>query len=205
MQELIQSLVTIGGLGYVNYLFYERISDRNFKTDMDKKFFIGAMTSINYFLYLIAQFLVNNIILAIILAVAFSFILTLLLPWLVNLSFCFTNKIRSEKSMAEQQSKKVYNLVFNINEPKTLFIFSIPDNKLISSGYASLFSGEHEELSFNLTPLYWNDPTKEILEERELINLLDKKDIEADIYINFDKKIKVICFDFLEASVGEVE
>lgn len=206
MNELIQSLVAVGGIGYINYLFYERISDRNFKTDLDKKFFIGAMTSINYFLYMLGEQLLNyipylfgrkplnNIVLSILLAFLLSFLLTLIFPWLVDKSFWFTNKIRSEKNMSEQVSKTVYHESFGNGKAKILFIYSIPDNQLISSGYSELFSGEGEDFSFKLVGQYWDEPSKEIKTEEELLNFLEEKNIKADIYINFDKKIKIIYF-----------
>lgn len=206
MNELLQSIVALGGLGYINYLFYERISDRNFKTDLDKKFFIGAMTSLNYFLYLVSVQLlnyvpyllnrkpVNNIVLTILLAFLLSFVLTLILPNIVDKLFWFTNKVRSEKNMSEQVTKSVYHSAFSDGKAKVLFIFSIPENRLISSGYADLYSGEGEDFSFKIIGQYWDEPSKTIETERQLLDFLEEKNIEAEIYINFDKKIKIIYF-----------
>lgn len=203
MNELLQPILALGGFGYLNYILYRRISDRNFGDNLDKKFFIGAISSVNYTIYLIWNFFIQNILFSIILAVLTSFMLTIVLPEIVDKTFKFTNRYRNEKEMSEQVTKKVYKHVFDTNKPRTLFIFSIPDNKLIAAGYAKLFSGEHEELSFDITPLYWNDPTKNIFEESTLIDLLDQKNIEADTYINFDKKIKIINFEFLEDEKDE--
>ncbi len=97
--------------------------------------------------------------------------------------------------------QKVYHEAFADNKSKILFIFSIPDNKLISSGYSEFFSGEGEDLSFKINGLYWDESSKEISTEKELLNYLENKNIKAEIYLNFDKKIKIIYFLVPEASV----
>lgn len=194
MNELIQPILALGGLGYVNYIFYDRISDRNFGTNTDRKFFIGAMSSINYFLYLICYTFLGNLIVSVFCAVLLSFALTIKLPEIVRLSFKFTNRIRNEKNMAEQVPEKVFDTSFGKNNMQRVFIFSVPDNILISKGYKEYVSGENEDVSMIVAPLTWNDEASSVKTEEDLNDFLDNKNLESRTYFNFEKKLKIIYF-----------
>ncbi|MFK4886353.1 hypothetical protein ACI1UN_04490 [Lactococcus petauri] len=199
MNELLQPILALGGIGYINYLFYERISDRHFKTDMDKKFFIGAMTSLNYIIYMFISLWNQERFWTIIYAIIISFVFTLLLPKLVNLVFKFTNRVREDTGLTTQATKKLFNEVFGKDDMQIVFLFSIPDNSFITSGYLDMYSGEGDDFSVNVISQYWDEPTKLISKEQELLEYLEEKNIKAEIYVNFDKKIKAIYFSVPEA------
>jgi hypothetical protein len=198
MNELLQPILALGGIGFINFLFYERISDRHFKTDIDKKFFIGAMTSVNYIIYILVSLWNHNIFWSIIYSIIISFVVTLLLPKVVNLSFIFTNNVRKDSGLPTQKTKRLLSEVFGRDDIQIVFLFSIPDNSFITSGYLDMYSGEGDDFSMNIISQYWDEPTKSISKEQELLDYLEEEKIKAEVYINFDRKIKAIYFSVPE-------
>ncbi|HGD4753248.1 TPA: hypothetical protein ACIO2Q_001908, partial [Streptococcus agalactiae] len=64
---------------------------------------------------------------------------------------------------------------------------------IIASGVIKAISGEHEEKSLIISSFVgFNDERPKT--EKELLIYLDKNDIQSDVYLNFDKKIKIIYF-----------
>ena len=64
------------------------------------------------------------------------------------------------------------------------------DNKLIFAGYSGWFSTS-EELDFEFTMVPFNDKPK-MYEYEELLEYVESIDVESKVYINTDKKIKII-------------
>ncbi|EQC58431.1 hypothetical protein LLT6_03775 [Lactococcus cremoris subsp. cremoris TIFN6] len=53
MNELIQPVLALGGLGYLNFLIYSRIDNPDFGSESDKKLMILLYSSMNYGIYLL--------------------------------------------------------------------------------------------------------------------------------------------------------
>ena len=202
MKELVQPILALGGFGYLNYLVYSRIDNPDFGSDSDKKFIILLYSSMNYVLYLIVNSIIGIFIndeafmitISILVTVSLSFLVTFTFPVLSALLFRLFNWIRNKRNLPDITNKTVSDIFFDKTSSFPMFIFSIPDGKLISKGYRGQKSGLHEDFSVINYNLYEEEPFFKLSEEKELMEFLEKEKIEADIYINFDKKIKIISF-----------
>ena len=81
------------------------------------------------------------------------------------------------------------NSGFSFKENKAIFIFDF-DNKLIFSGISGWFS-DIDEADFEFILYPFNEST-ELDNYDTLIKYISTENIDADVYINIDKKIKVI-------------
>ena len=48
MEEVIQSIVAVGGFGYLNYQIIARVRDIDFGDEWDKKFLLLFLSSLDY-------------------------------------------------------------------------------------------------------------------------------------------------------------
>lgn len=202
MDQLVQSIVTLGGFGYLNFLIYSRIDNPDFGSESDKKFMILLYSSMNYVIYLIVSSIFrylkfNNLFfIEIILTILISVIVTLLFPIFSRKSLLFTNYIRGKFDLPKLKNEKVADAFFEKSSSFPMYIFSIPENTLINKGYRGDKSGINDDFSVINYSFYGNEPFCRIDKENELLDYLEEKKIDVDIYINFDKKIKIISFPF---------
>lgn len=196
MNELIQPVLALGGLGYLNFLIYSRIDNPDFGSESDKKLMILLYSSMNYGIYLLLS-LYFKLVPSILIAISLSIILTLFFPFISRKLFLLTNWIRSIYGAPDISNTKVQDKFFEKKESFPMFIFSIPDNTLITCGYRGSKNGMNEDFSIINYNFYGNEEFCRIKNEKDLLDYIENKNIEADIYVNFDKKIKIISFPLL--------
>lgn len=203
MNELVQSIVTLGGFGYLNFLIYSRIDNPDFGSETDKKLMILFYSSMNYGIYLVIDSLFPIIfkhkifIVEILLTIILSVILTLLFPIISRILFSITNWVRQRRGLPKIENAKLSDVFFEKKDSFPMFIFSIPDNILISKGFRGSKNGINEEFSIINYNFYGYEPFCGFEKESEVLEYIEEKEIEANIYINFDKKIKIISFQAL--------
>ncbi|MCQ9211627.1 MULTISPECIES: hypothetical protein [unclassified Streptococcus] len=61
MHEAIQSIIAIGGFGFLNYQIYARTSNQDMSSESDRRFFIGLMSSMDYIIYLLLMKRLNDV------------------------------------------------------------------------------------------------------------------------------------------------
>ncbi|MCR5493033.1 MAG: hypothetical protein K6F12_05140 [Streptococcus sp.] len=83
------------------------------------------------------------------------------------------------------------------DEKDCCFIFDF-DNKLLSKGVKGAISGEYEDFSLMLYPFFESQDEFKITTEEELYHYLEIKNLEARIYLNFEKKLKIIYFPLVD-------
>lgn len=120
-----------------------------------------------------------------------SIVITLFLPKIIDIMYVFLNWIRRGKGLPIQKNVKVYTMFTSDLNRQRCFVFSLSGGQLMSSGYLLASNGRHEEKSLILQPFHDNDEERYIESMEE--HLLYEK-IEARIYLNFEKNIKLIYF-----------
>lgn len=194
MEEVLQSIVAIGGFGFLNYQIYARMSHHDMGSENDRRFFIGLLSSMDYLIYLLLMKWLNDVTWSIALAILLSLVATLLLPNIVDLVYLFINWIRGKKHLPAQKNVKVYTIFTSDLDRQRCFIFSLSGGQLMSSGYLIASNGRHEEKSLILQPFHDNDEEGQLESMEDLTRYLQNEKIEARIYLNFDKNIKLIYF-----------
>ncbi|MTC90716.1 hypothetical protein GKS17_05205 [Streptococcus uberis] len=194
MEEVIQSILTIGGFGFLNYQIFSRIRDYDLGTESDKKLLIYLFSSMDYLIYLIIDKFLKNISITIIITIFISILITILLPFLLSIISKGINKIRSKNNLPEQKSELIFDTFTNDADRSKYFVFNLSTNELTASGYISHISGINEDKSIILSNFYDNDEEVIINNIDELKNYIIDKKIKAKTYLNFDKNIKIIYF-----------
>lgn len=195
MNEIIQPILALGGFGYFNYLIYSRIDNPDFGSDSDKKFIILMYSSINYVIFLsLGNFKDINMVIRILLTIFISFILTLSFPFLSRILMMITNTIRKVLNLSSLDNTKLKDRFLEKNTNNVIFIFSTEEKKFIASGYKGGNSRKYEEFSMVLYNFYGNELYCRYENEDNLLYFLEDKNIEVEIYINLDKKLKIISF-----------
>lgn len=195
MNELLQPILALGGFGYLNYIIYSRIDNPDFGSENDKKFMIIMYSSLNYLVFVfLNQFYNIEMIGAIFYTILISLIFTFLFPILSRIFYKITNLYRMLLNLGELENSKLKDKFLEDNKNDVIFVFSIPDNKLIVSGYKGGNSKDYEDLSLKIINFYGNESYCRYIVEENLMNFLEDKKIEVDMYVNFDKKIKIISF-----------
>lgn len=196
MQEVIQSIVAIGGFGYLNYWLFVRLRDRDIGNDLDRKFFIGLMSSCDYLIYLVLMTLSDHLIGSILGAILLSLLATVFLHKVMDRAYQFSNWMRGKHGLSEQKDMHLWDMMFN-SGMDCCFIFDF-DGHIISRGVMAAQNGVYEEKSLILYPFFDRHYEQHIKNEGELYGYLEEKNIEARIYLNFDKKIKIIYFPLVD-------
>lgn len=195
MNELLQPILALGGFGYLNYIIYSRIDNPDFGSESDKKFMILLYSSMNYGIYLLFKYVLNiEIVWAVVYTILASVLLTLLFPLLSRVLLGMTNVIRKTLGLTKLENTKLKESFLEKNEQLVLFIFSVPENKLLASGHGGGNSREYEDFSLRLYNFAGNEIYCRYVNEDSLMYFLEDEKIDADIYINIDKKIKIISF-----------
>ncbi len=195
MNELLQPILALGGFGYLNYIIYSRIDNPDFGSENDKKFMIIMYSSLNYLVFVfLNQFYNIEMVGAIFYTILISLLFTFLFPILSRIFYKITNLYRMLLNLGELENSKLKDKFLEDNKNDVIFVFSIPDNELIVSGYKGGNSKDYEELSLKIINFYGNESYCRYIVEENLMNFLEDKKIEVDMYVNFDKKIKIISF-----------
>lgn len=196
MEEVIQSIVAVGGFGYLNYQIIARVRDIDFGDEWDKKFLLLFLSSLDYSFFLLWQVLTENLVVSIVLTVLTAILFSLIFPDVVQFFYRIINWIRKDNALPDLSSKNMYDIFATDTNCQNCFVFIIGDKRVISSGYITYTNGERDDLSLILSPyISYNDPEKyRIKDEDGLLEYLDKEKIQTKIYLNLEKQIKFIYF-----------
>lgn len=203
LNNLINSLITAGGLGFINLLILMRIDKINFSSNNkeDKAICLIFFSIVNYGLFLlmleIFKFLSINksiqIPLSIISVIIISILLTFfVIPPLSNLFSKSINNQRKKEQLSIYDSRPIKKIAFNFKINKAIYIFDF-ENNLISSGMSGYFSNS-DDIDFEIILSPFNE-VSELNDYNKLISYISSPDVESDIYLNIDKKIKIIILD----------
>ncbi|HFU6744674.1 TPA: hypothetical protein ACGN5C_000829 [Streptococcus agalactiae] len=191
MGNILQPLFALGGFGYLNYWIFSRMRDRDIGGETDKKFIIALISSFDYLIYLILSNFCSNMIWSIIGAIIISLLLTILSHHFIDKAYGLSNWLRKKNGLNQQLDMYLWDMMSEEDKPNR-FVIDYSGN-IIASGVIKAISGEHEEKSLIISSFVgFNDERPKT--EKELLIYLDKNDIQSDVYLNFDKKIKIIYF-----------
>lgn len=189
MKDLLQPLISLGGFGYFNYWVATRISDIDLGGEQDKNYLVAFLTSLDYTFYLIVSRFIDDSLKSILVTIAIIFIFSICLPFLLKLCYKFLNLFRKQSNLIPSLVK---DEMFNDDKDRC-FIFDF-EGHLISSGAMGMINGKFEEFSVILYPYFASHEEYQIKDEDSLYQFLDSKNLEARIYMNFEKRIKIIYF-----------
>lgn len=198
--NIIAPLLTAGALGFVNYSILSRLDTINLTKDMkeDKQAYLVMFGAGNYFLFTLIQYLLSPIIQINVLNDVLSFLLTFVITGLSTYKFGdrlgnVANKMingkRQQAGKAFYDSKSVKNITLNSQESCPMYVYDF-NNRLIFAGYSGWFS-ICEELDFEFSAYPFNKKP-EMYKYEDLIEYIESIDVESKVYINTDKKIKII-------------
>ncbi|PQF22077.1 hypothetical protein [Enterococcus mundtii] len=198
--EMLNSLITAGGLGFINLFILTRLDKINISKENkeDKIIFLLLFSIINYGLFLIIleylkkhPFVRNieipiSIILVTIISVILSFTLfSGILTW-INKKI---NNLRNKENLSSFDSRSIKKIAFGFETNKPIFIFTL-DNQLIFSGQSGWFS-DLDNSDFELITYPFNSKS-ELDNYDKIIEYITCEEVESEVYINIDKKIKII-------------
>lgn len=197
---LINSLIAAGGIGFINLFILLRLDKLNFTKDNkeDKSLFLLFFSIINYGIFLLVQSMLESlpvngvfrIILALIITLAVSIILSFFV-W-IPVSKLIVRNInfgRKKEQLSSYDSRSIKKIAFSFDENKPIFIFDF-DNKLIFSGMSGWFSDlDGADFEFLIYPF---NQESELNDYQKLVNYISSEDIDSEVYINVNRKIKII-------------
>ncbi|WP_367006470.1 hypothetical protein ABZ559_11255 [Streptococcus sp. ZY19097] len=191
MEEVIQSIVAVGGFGYLNYWLFVRIRDRDIGGESDRKFLIGLMSSFDYLIYLVFRHFCDSMLWSIVGAIISAIIFTISAHCFLDMAYNFSNWLRGKHGLAQQVDMHLWDMMFKEDKPNR-FVIDFSGN-IIASGVIKAINGNYEEKSLILASFVGHNDERPRT-EAELMTYLDENDIQSDVYLNFDKKIKIIYF-----------
>lgn len=197
MKEVIQSIIAVGGFGYLNYQILAAIRDIDWGSEQDKKYLLICLSSLDYAIYWLLDIFFKNPVIIIPLTILIAVIISLfIIPYLVDFLYGVINWVRKKEKLGKLEQTSMYDVFASDTSCQNCFVFKLGDRNILSSGYISTTSGKGDDLSLILSPyISDNDPEKYALRsEDELIEYLDKEKIQAKIYLNLEKQIKFIYF-----------
>lgn len=198
--NIIAPLITAGALGFVNYSILSRLDTINLTKEMkeDKKAYMMLFGAMNYFLFTFIQYLLAKIFTINAMSDIFAFFITLILTVICTYKIgdkigMIVNKAINDKRQKSGKSlydsNSVKNLAFNLEKSCPMYVYDF-DNKLIWTGYSGWFSTD-EELDFEFTSVPFN-AKPEMLEYEDVLEYIQSIDVESRIYINTNKRVKII-------------
>lgn len=192
--SLVKSFCLAGGLGYINYFILEKIGELHISQDDkdDKKFFMILFSLINLMINFLIDEIIDNIYISIsitiILAIIFSFTVY---KWISSLVYILINKYRKKNELGEYSSKTVRESVFDKNKVLFIYVYDLFSNEPIVCGclgWNDFNSKDFKE--FELCPFPGGMEQIPFSEAFEIAS--SEKNIDASVYINVDKKIKIV-------------
>lgn len=196
MNEVIQSIIAIGGFGFLNYQIVIRVKDIDWGDEQDKKYWIILLSSLDYSFYLFWYWLTANLLPSIFLTLLTAVITSIIIPTFVEWSYKKLNKSRNSSGLSELEYKTMYDIFATDTDKQNCFVFDLRTGELLSSGYIAHTNGKRDDMSLILWPYVpVNDLEKSMIEtEDELMTYLNGIEDEAKIYLNFEKNTKIIYF-----------
>lgn len=212
LNVLITSLITSGGLGFINFFILAKLGKVNiYEANKSDKYLILIFFSIiNYVLYTIiaaivksALFLLNyyfndklinfeflilpiSLIITCALTITFSF---KLLPKTFDKIVKVLNDQRKTDGKSGSFSETTNDAFFSKYENNMMFVYDF-DNNLIFSGYGYRWSSSTDKTT-EFAGIIFNE---EFEHEKydDLLNFIRENGYQSDVLINVDKKIKFV-------------
>lgn len=196
MIEVIQSIAAIGGFGFLNFKIISKLSDVDFGSESDRKYFIYFLSSFHYLVYLVINYFINNMVWSIILSILLILLVTFILPISIDKYYLIINWIRKKRNMENVAKTKMFDIYATDFSKINCYIFTLNGEVLISSGYTGSTSGINDDLSLIVYPYIKNNDSEKynIKTQETLFDYFEKYEIEANVYINFEKSVKIIYF-----------
>ncbi|HEL1582785.1 TPA: hypothetical protein VB967_002175 [Streptococcus suis] len=196
MEEVLQSIVAIGGFGFLNYQIIVRVRDIDWGDEQDKKYLLYFLSSFDYCLFLVFDYFLPNLIFSIPLSILTALGASIVFPDFMIGFYRFINWIRKDNGLPSAEFQTMYDIFANDTGCQNCFVFQLGNKQVVSSGYIAYTNGENDDLSLILSPyISVNDPEKyRITDEDSLLEYLDEEKIQAKIYLNLEKQIKFIYF-----------
>ncbi len=196
MIEVIQSIAAIGGFGFLNFKIISKLSDVDFGSESDRKYFIYFLSSFHYLVYLVINYFINNMVWSIILSILLILLVTFILPISIDKYYLIINWIRKKRNMENVAKTKMFDIYATDFSKINCYIFTLNGEVLISSGYTGSTSGINDDLSLIVYPYIKNNDSEKynIKTQDTLFDYFEKYEIEANVYINFEKSVKIIYF-----------
>ncbi|MCK1234983.1 hypothetical protein [Streptococcus uberis] len=196
MIEVIQSIIAIGGFGFLNFQFISKINDVDFGSSKDKKYIIYFLSSFHYLIYLLIYYFLKNMVFSLLITILIISIFTYHSPFFIEIYYDLINNIRKKRNLESISTTSLYDVFATDFNKQNCFIFSLENNRFISSGYIGSTQGDRDDFSIILYPyIKENELEKSIIKSHEeLINYLEENKKEANEYINFEKNVKFIYF-----------
>lgn len=183
LQQIISSLVTVGGLGFINYYVAEQMDAIDFK-GKDEKLIVPCMlcfSVIDYIVYLLINYIFSLFVRNQNLNAALSLIFTIICSFLITLYFInpvskivngFINRRRKKQSFSEIQNDDLWNYFLKDNKEVRCYIYDF-NNNFIANGWVQVSNKDSENLAVSL------DPFKDDISEDELY-----ESIKSDSFYN---------------------
>lgn len=192
-------LISSGVMGYLSFWILLKLGKIHVQESKD---YILNLTFISFIIFLLMWilYLILSLVpnvqeeIAILFSLIISILVSALLSWWVPTSFFekfegALNNRRSSEGKAIQSSKTVRQHFFDKNERITIFVFDF-DNRLIASGFNNRINDKNID-PFELTLSPFNKPSH-LKNYQDVIDYIEDKDINSEIFISFDRDIKII-------------
>ncbi|NYS33704.1 hypothetical protein HZZ02_08055, partial [Streptococcus danieliae] len=109
MDEIVRSIVIVGGFGFFNYWIATRIDDLDWGSTDDRKILIIFLSSMNYFIYTIIHQWSKNFICSLIFTFLISLLLSLYLSTILKVLGNLINRLRKDEGLPPQTNVLVWN------------------------------------------------------------------------------------------------
>lgn len=191
LTKMILSLALGGGFGYINYYILNNLRITNIgENDKDEKIFSLILFSIlNIVLFNLANSLIHNIYLNILATLIVTVILSFtVFKWIMKFLYFIINKSRKKSNLGESNNRSVRSLIFDSNKVLFVYLYGLENDKLLSYGCMGWQNeSKNKDYDFEIVPTDLIKP--ETFDEAVL---RAQKHVDASIYINIDKKIKMV-------------
>lgn len=197
--ELLISFLLAGGFGYINYFILHKTGIINVSNDNkeEKLFSLILFSIINLAMFILFKGILDNINIESWIIVFISLIITLgvtifasftLFKWIVNNLYIVINNNRKKIQLGEIDNKSVRTLIFDKNKVLFAYMYSLESGELLSYGCIG-WQHEKKDGDFEIEIV----PT-DLLEELNYGEAIEmaRKNVDASIYINVNKKIKIV-------------
>ena len=135
-----------------------------------------------------------NEIIKVFLVISISILLTLTLySWVIKNVTKLINWVRLRNNESPLDPQSVRKIIFNKREPYLVYIYNLETNKLISCGYMDKYNTPSEEdFEMSVFPISSKKATYDRIYEIAVSESYKKN--RPMLYLNFEKKIKIIVF-----------
>jgi hypothetical protein len=205
--QLIVSFAFAGGFGYINYFILHGMGIVNLTEDnKDEKYFSLIICSVInivlfYSINLILQFIINSFLSSdsvyewyfIVLALLITLIVTIILSftifkWTIIKLYNLINNNRKKSNLAGISNKSVRTLIFDKGVVLFAYVYNLESSELLCHGCMGAQSEKKDgDFEFQIYP---SDKAEKW--DYNYAMQRAQKNVDSSLYINVDKKIKII-------------